>query len=647
MRRIAILLLFVLALPVAGQVTPGPGLFGDRRFRAPVASEAALPASGQLGEVRLTLDTLLLYAWDGTVWVAVSGGGGSGEANTASNLGGGLASFSVKVGEDLRFNSFAAADFDLAANLISIDPLKWAELADLPTDTNASTICAGSTTYLDGEGNCDDISSVYAAFVHDHVLSALSGSVTDAQVPNTITVDFATAAGGASPTGVAGGGLGGSYPSPTVDDDGHSHTAATLPVASTTAAGLAEFATDGEVAASVAVQGNDSRMSNARTPTAHAASHQDGGSDEISASALSGQLADAQKVTLRKNSGADVGTRSRVNLIEGANVTLTVADDGAGGEVDVTIAAAGSSGIGGSVGSADNAVPRSDGTGGATLQGSDLRLADVSGNSVTVSTTAGNALVLEATAPAATIGASQAGKPASLKASPAVASTDTAGAATGGDANVTAGDAARLTSGNGDGGDVVLTPGAKIGSGSDGQVLIGRFGTASLPAVGFVGDEDSGFSGAPGGGEINFSTNGNSFWRLTSSGLYSLRPSGGGPSLYGLSGAVNATTAIALQPNYNNTGDGFSTEGAGTATISASDTKILMAQRASSLNRVIVYGGFDLESAAGGSKPSCDSTKRGWLWFTEGGAGVADKTETCCKTASDTYVWSITPGACS
>lgn len=29
------------------------------------------------------------------------------------------------------------------------------------TDTNASTICAGTTTYLDGEGNCDDISSVY------------------------------------------------------------------------------------------------------------------------------------------------------------------------------------------------------------------------------------------------------------------------------------------------------------------------------------------------------------------------------------------------------------------------------------------------------------------------------------------------------
>lgn len=32
---------------------------------------------------------------------------------------------------------------------------------DTDTDTNASTECAGTTTYLDGEGNCDDISGVY------------------------------------------------------------------------------------------------------------------------------------------------------------------------------------------------------------------------------------------------------------------------------------------------------------------------------------------------------------------------------------------------------------------------------------------------------------------------------------------------------
>jgi hypothetical protein len=53
--------------------------------------------------------------------LSATGGGGSGETNTASNLGGGLANYSTKVGVDLQFNSFAAADFNLASNVISID----------------------------------------------------------------------------------------------------------------------------------------------------------------------------------------------------------------------------------------------------------------------------------------------------------------------------------------------------------------------------------------------------------------------------------------------------------------------------------------------------------------------------------------------
>lgn len=53
--------------------------------------------------------------------VATISGGGSGETNTASNLGGGLANYSTKVGVDLQFNSFLATDFDLTANVIGID----------------------------------------------------------------------------------------------------------------------------------------------------------------------------------------------------------------------------------------------------------------------------------------------------------------------------------------------------------------------------------------------------------------------------------------------------------------------------------------------------------------------------------------------
>jgi len=40
-----------------------------------------------------------------------------------------------------------------------------------------------------------------------------------------------------------------------------------------------------------------------------------------------------------------------------------------------------------------------------------------------------------------------------------------------------------------------------------------------------------------------------------------------------------------------------------------------------------------------GTKPTCSSTTRGYIWREEGGAGVADKLEVCAKNSSDTYAW--------
>lgn len=77
------------------------------------------------------------------------------------------------------------------------------------------------------------------------------------------------------------------------------------------------------------------------TVSGHAARHQNGGADEISVAGLSGELADPQPVTIRKNSGANVGTRSRLNLIEGTGVTMTIADDAGDDEVDITINSSG------------------------------------------------------------------------------------------------------------------------------------------------------------------------------------------------------------------------------------------------------------------------------------------------------------------
>lgn len=81
----------------------------------------SLIQSNTSGSATITLEAgtnITLTETGNTITIATSG---IGEANTASNLGGGLANFDSKSGIDLRFNSFKAADFDLTSNLISID----------------------------------------------------------------------------------------------------------------------------------------------------------------------------------------------------------------------------------------------------------------------------------------------------------------------------------------------------------------------------------------------------------------------------------------------------------------------------------------------------------------------------------------------
>jgi len=55
---------------------------------------------------------------------------------------------------------------------------------------------------------------------------------------------------------------------------------------------------------------------------------------------LTGNVQDdttTQRVEVTKNSGATIGTRKTLNFIEGTNITLTIADDSGGNEVDITI----------------------------------------------------------------------------------------------------------------------------------------------------------------------------------------------------------------------------------------------------------------------------------------------------------------------
>ena len=90
--------------------------------------------------------------------------------------------------------------------------------------------------------------------------------------------------------------------------------------------------------ATQAAAGNDSRLSDARTPTAHQSTHQSGNSD-----ALTGNVDATARHNVSK-AGTLVGTRRGLNLIQGTNITLTMADDSVNERVNVTIDAAGGGG---------------------------------------------------------------------------------------------------------------------------------------------------------------------------------------------------------------------------------------------------------------------------------------------------------------
>ncbi len=67
------------------------------------------------------------------------------------------------------------------------------------------------------------------------------------------------------------------------------------------------------------------------TPTDHQSAHQASGGDE-----LTGNLNAVARTDVRKNSTGTVFSRRRLNLIEGAGATLTVADDAGNEEIDIT-----------------------------------------------------------------------------------------------------------------------------------------------------------------------------------------------------------------------------------------------------------------------------------------------------------------------
>ncbi len=83
--------------------------------------------------------------------------------------------------------------------------------------------------------------------------------------------------------------------------------------------------------------GDDSRLTDSRTPIAHATSHENGGSDEISVAGLSGQLADPQPPIIgATGSTAVAGNDSRLTDSRNPLAHKTSHQDSGSDEIDVT-----------------------------------------------------------------------------------------------------------------------------------------------------------------------------------------------------------------------------------------------------------------------------------------------------------------------
>lgn len=184
-----------------------------------------------------------------------------------------LARASVALASDLAALDSAVASILLT--LASVQPLDATltalaalnSTAGLLEQTGADAFSkralgVGASTSIPTRADAD---ARFAAIVHDHVI----GDVTDLE-SSLDAISFAlTGKAATSHTHGAG------------DVTSGTLAAARLPTATTTTQGAVELATSGENAANVVVQGNDSRLSDARAPTAHATSHKHGGSDEV------------------------------------------------------------------------------------------------------------------------------------------------------------------------------------------------------------------------------------------------------------------------------------------------------------------------------------------------------------------------------
>lgn len=200
-----------------------------------------------------------------------------------------------------------------------------------------------------------------------------------------VTIPGGTATGAATPLSDSGIGVVGTGSAASHEDHQHPLDPAYFKIANNlsdgtpatmrTNLGLGTAATrdvpaSGDASTTQVVKGDDTRLTNARPPAAHAPSHASAGSDPVSpasigAAATANNLSDlANGATARTNlglgnvvtllgavarlfiskAGTIIGTRRQINFVDSASVTWTLTDDNANEKVDVSAAAAGGGG---------------------------------------------------------------------------------------------------------------------------------------------------------------------------------------------------------------------------------------------------------------------------------------------------------------
>lgn len=100
-------------------------------------------------------------------------------------------------------------------------------------------------------------------------------------------------------------------------------------------------------------------------------------------------------------------------------------------------------------------------------------------------------------------------------------------------------------------------------------------------------------------------------------------------------GASAATTTVAAFELQHTNGALAATD-LELAVLDSSSNRLLTLDES---GQMAVRSGHQLNTAGGGSKPTCASGIRGTIWYVQGGAGTVDSTEVCAKDSADAYAW--------